>query len=232
MRSASTGNPPTAAEPKPECRFCLEPGDPAAVAAENPLISPCPCKGSVRYVHWTCLKRWVRLDAANARACTICRQPFDATVFPGFVSLTSGPSAALLFLEHSYTASVVFTYMAFLWHANTATVDGPVWTICWRMTRLGSLWTHAAYAVCAWLCLRELGERGRETYWAAAHRVRMTTLLAGHAYALYQVAIAAPEMPDYLALAAMQYLLRVYWNEHTATLSRVNAGLLRDFAGY
>jgi hypothetical protein len=219
MRSASVSK----VLPPAECRFCLE----STVTKENPLIEPCPCKGSVRFVHWACLKRWVRLDQANARACTICRQPFDASIFPGFVAADGGPRFAVLFVQHCYSASVALTYAAFLWHLNAGITADSVGAACWSITRTGALWTHAAYAACFWLCFR--GVRCREAYWEAAPRVRLTGMLAAHAYALYGVALGAPSQPDYVTLALMQLLLKLYWEQHKATVERLNAGLLRDF---
>ena len=35
---------------EPICRICLE--------SEEPLISPCLCNGTMKYVHETCLNRW------------------------------------------------------------------------------------------------------------------------------------------------------------------------------
>jgi len=40
----------------PDCRFCLEPTE----MTGNPLITPCKCIGSVRYVHLQCIKEWRR----------------------------------------------------------------------------------------------------------------------------------------------------------------------------
>ena len=48
---------------EPVCRFCFETGD-----DEQPLVSPCKCAGSLRYVHVKCLHRWqsqVMLSAAS-----------------------------------------------------------------------------------------------------------------------------------------------------------------------
>jgi len=49
--------------PEDVCRFCLEVG-------EEPLVSPCGCRGSARWVHAGCLRRWQRsvvLSAGNSR---------------------------------------------------------------------------------------------------------------------------------------------------------------------
>lgn len=37
-----------------ECRFCLSPDVPSN------LITPCHCKGSVKYIHQSCLQNWLR----------------------------------------------------------------------------------------------------------------------------------------------------------------------------
>lgn len=40
----------------PACRICMEGGD----AAAGPLVSPCPCRGSIQHLHASCLWRWLR----------------------------------------------------------------------------------------------------------------------------------------------------------------------------
>lgn len=37
------------------CRICY--GD--DTTSENPLICPCICKGSMKYIHYECLKNWL-----------------------------------------------------------------------------------------------------------------------------------------------------------------------------
>jgi hypothetical protein len=40
------------------CRICLSEEDPAT-RNENPLINPCSCTGSLKFIHLTCLKEWL-----------------------------------------------------------------------------------------------------------------------------------------------------------------------------
>lgn len=49
------------------CRFCYDPP-----AANNPLIAPCKCIGSIQYVHLNCLKRW-RKTTDNPDFITQCQ---------------------------------------------------------------------------------------------------------------------------------------------------------------
>ena len=47
-------------EDKPMCRYCFDEGD-----ADNPLISPCKCKGGQKWVHLSCLRRWQRMTMVS-----------------------------------------------------------------------------------------------------------------------------------------------------------------------
>lgn len=48
------------------CRICHD-TDP-----EEPLITPCRCKGTISMVHRTCLERW--LAASDSNDCELCGQ--------------------------------------------------------------------------------------------------------------------------------------------------------------
>ncbi|XP_013786858.1 E3 ubiquitin-protein ligase MARCH8-like [Limulus polyphemus] len=51
------------------CRICHCEGD-----INMPLISPCPCSGSLRYVHQACLQQWIK--SSNTRCCELCKFEF------------------------------------------------------------------------------------------------------------------------------------------------------------
>jgi len=75
------------------CRICLTEGS----SAEDPLLAPCQCKGSIQYVHLGCLKHWVRDrlglsngDAAfvvggnsNSMTCELCKTTYQSSVQMG-----------------------------------------------------------------------------------------------------------------------------------------------------
>ncbi len=52
-----------------QCRFCL--------ADEKPynLISPCICKGSLQYVHESCLQEWYKVEPERGLSCSVCKEP-------------------------------------------------------------------------------------------------------------------------------------------------------------
>lgn len=61
---------PAAPPPAHECYICYESG-----TEDNPLISPCQCIGSVKYVHLNCLQRWIQPEGSSAvnTHCSICK---------------------------------------------------------------------------------------------------------------------------------------------------------------
>lgn len=47
------------------CRICHE------TDAISPLLTPCMCSGSLRYVHQLCLQKW--LTASEMNSCELCK---------------------------------------------------------------------------------------------------------------------------------------------------------------
>jgi hypothetical protein len=50
-------------------RICHCEGD-----SEVPLIAPCYCAGSLRYVHQACLQQWIK--SSDIRSCELCKFQF------------------------------------------------------------------------------------------------------------------------------------------------------------
>ena len=48
-------NPPSSKRSKPSCRICFL----SFSNEENPLISPCKCNGSMKNIHYLCLKKCI-----------------------------------------------------------------------------------------------------------------------------------------------------------------------------
>ncbi|GAB5586558.1 hypothetical protein Unana1_01458 [Umbelopsis nana] len=62
------------------CRICLnssDDDDKEDISADNPLIRPCLCKGSMAYVHLACLQRWRQERSENAFTCEVCHYKYD-----------------------------------------------------------------------------------------------------------------------------------------------------------
>jgi len=55
------------------CRICMEDSE-----ETSPLIMPCVCSGSLKYVHFHCLKEWI--EESNETNCGVCNQPHQGLV--------------------------------------------------------------------------------------------------------------------------------------------------------
>ena len=51
------------------CRICHCEG-----TADEPLISPCSCLGTMQYLHQSCLQRWIK--SAGVKSCELCKFEF------------------------------------------------------------------------------------------------------------------------------------------------------------
>ena len=58
------------AQDAPQCYICYEEGHQG-----DPLINPCQCAGSVKYVHLNCLQRWIQPEGSSAvnTHCPVCK---------------------------------------------------------------------------------------------------------------------------------------------------------------
>ncbi|TRY70986.1 hypothetical protein TCAL_16452 [Tigriopus californicus] len=59
----------------PVCRICQLP----SLEPSNPLISPCRCLGSIRYVHNNCLLKWLEVSSrrrSGPPCCELCQYPY------------------------------------------------------------------------------------------------------------------------------------------------------------
>jgi len=54
------------------CKFCLSEGE---ITGSNRLITPCECKGTIKYVHTDCLKTWM-LRSNEPLKCLLCNSVY------------------------------------------------------------------------------------------------------------------------------------------------------------
>ncbi len=87
-------------EEKTACRICLE----TTNNYDNPLISPCLCRGSQSHVHELCLNRWREINPRFGSSCQICSFRYRFSVrFPVIHDLLT-----------EYITSVVVTAAIFI----------------------------------------------------------------------------------------------------------------------
>ena len=91
-----------------QCRFCLE----TYTEANDKLIEPCVCRGSVQYVHELCLRKWARMDPAeNATICSICKQPFNILVLPKKEVIPVHNTVSLIILDRTVLMGSIIQYI-------------------------------------------------------------------------------------------------------------------------
>ncbi|TKY90489.1 hypothetical protein EX895_000487 [Sporisorium graminicola] len=111
------------------CRICLESAASDGYGGESlgRLLSPCRCKGTMKYVHATCLDQWRAASARSlsAVACDQCGAPYRFRKSK-FVGLATSPTllfivSLFLFLLLIWTTGVVATFFMDIYDQPAAT---------------------------------------------------------------------------------------------------------------
>ncbi|TFK30343.1 hypothetical protein FA15DRAFT_662285 [Coprinopsis marcescibilis] len=111
-----------------QCRICLD-----GVSAEpelGRLISPCQCKGSIRYVHLKCLHQWRQSSSSQSAffACPQChyRYRFARTQITGLATnkIVIVAASSIIFVSIVMVASFITTYFMSLFEEPTV----PTWS--------------------------------------------------------------------------------------------------------
>lgn len=58
-------------DPEHTCRICR-----GEATAAQPLLHPCECRGSIRYIHQDCLLEWLKHSNKTTKKCDICNSPY------------------------------------------------------------------------------------------------------------------------------------------------------------
>lgn len=89
------------------CRFCFEGAEP-----NNPLLTPCKCTGSLKYIHAQCIKKW-RQNTTNydwIHKCQLCLEYYDLLLrWPKEDDPRNVPFLQLLTKQH-YSVSIMLYY--------------------------------------------------------------------------------------------------------------------------
>mmetsp|Transcript_15244 Transcript_15244/g.46019 ORF Transcript_15244/g.46019 Transcript_15244/m.46019 type:complete len:270 (-) Transcript_15244:1534-2343(-) len=114
------------------CRICFGEDD-----ADNPLICPCRCNGTVKHVHVECLRAWRVMRSRTqgmwaAQVCEMCKAKYQVAM-PGRLQVMGRPLPPWLELM-----------VARLQHPHTAW--GPVLEVWEQLVFLAGLWRGVTYA--------------------------------------------------------------------------------------
>ena len=204
---------------KTQCRFCLESEGEDEVM--NPLVEPCACKGSAQYVHWNCLRRWVRANPdRNGRSCKVCTSEFQIELFAPLEVIPT-ESLSSLYLEHTSLISFLIQFLYILGHVKlgveTITTNRAAWVILHQVQVV----THVLYVasfISQWRIKNHL------LYLTLLWHSNVPRLLIAHAGTLYFIL----ERQNMWMCFATHMLLSRYWPEHLRILGQINIQVLKD----
>jgi len=193
-----------------QCRFCLEP----TRSMNNPFIDPCECRGSVRYIHEKCLKRWIELDPAkNGSNCTICGTPFKNISIPLIEDIPElkhkGFKFAIEMISAIGTTGQIFIF-------GLIPSSDPLFR---NLSFLSLGLVHEIYVISF---VRNTQIRNRIAYIKEAGKNGFILLWMAHLFFFYLMAYE-----DYFSVSFGCYLLLdSYWAFHIRTLREINNEIL------
>lgn len=96
------------------CRFCLD----TTNEKSNPLVEPCGCRGSLRYVHAACLSRWRRMNPErNANICLLCFTLYNMSPEDTFEIIPDFKTIPVFFLRFPFFLCVSVHYGGILYYS-------------------------------------------------------------------------------------------------------------------
>jgi len=200
---------------EPICRFCFEPN----TDQRNPLISPCPCKGSAKYIHRACLYRWIFTDLDDIKLkCSICKIPLLEAFLPALEIVPKKGSLVDFLLGSSL--GILFAIHYALLFLLTTPYRSDHKDFIGRYINASQLGLHIVYGSLFFL-------NARVKNWREYVRVSSKAyswLLAHHVLSLYLMLNGF--RPLTIPIGAS---MNMYWITHKAALVKVNAGLIERF---
>ena len=205
---------------KSQCRFCLESDE---EGEENPLINPCDCKGSAKYVHWDCLRRWAKTNpVANGHSCKVCTSEFHVELFAP-LEVIPPETLSTLYLENTSLLSFLVQFLYILARARLHSMNGEVPTeeFAWNILLQIQAFTHVLYVASF---ISNWRVQNRLLYLKVLWNSYLPRILVAHAGSIYFIFTQESVWMCF----ATYILLSRYWPEHIRTLIAVNTHVMKD----
>ena len=190
------------------CRFCHD--------TSPPLITPCNCQGSVKYIHKKCILRWATIDGTldlSKFTCSLCMSPYHIAP-PSLETFVTDSSTVNMLLYHSTPASIIINYLSILIGIHTGQ------TISERLMA-AHLCIYILYVslYCVYVRIQNM-----DLYATIAYDRR------SYMYGLIQVYSSYACFTEQYALMSITAMLAhtVLWREHVTILELVNESLLKN----
>ncbi len=188
-----------------QCRFCLE----EAETSENPLIEPCNCKGTARFIHTICINRWIATNPTeNGYCCNVCLGEFDLPVSEFFEVIPRNRRLTVLFLENIH-------YVGGAIHAVAVILSYPS-----NHLYIAAL-MHTGYILAATSNIRI---NNVKIYWSVFLKSRAPAVIFLYIYFCCRISAIHP-----LLWCLYTYILdNTFWKHHVTILRQVNTILYEN----
>ena len=188
------------------CRFCLE----SKETSKNPLLAPCECRGSIRFVHELCLNRWRRINPLrNSVICLLCFTPYKNMEEQWVEVLPDETQIIMLFVRFPVVLFLLVNYIGLLhYSALFAYAHRDVFFEVYQYL------FQAIYAVLFFSIWRV---RDKRAYWKQWQTHSTLFILTCHLFSLYLI-----HVHEYTAVVPLNVSLTYYWHRHKQILMDLN----------
>jgi hypothetical protein len=190
----------------PLCRFCWDTKN----GKRNPLIEPCECKGSMRFVHVFCLQRWRNLNPVrNGRICLLCMEPYHEEYNRNFEAIPDTSSLSSFLLRFPFLVFVTVNYIGvFTYSLSIKKPNIPTHFCSYQY------YSQIAYFLLFFMYWKVKDKR---RYWRHWNQVETYCFIMFHT--LCNVYLYEEQT---VAIIPLVFLLGHYWPKHVSILERMN----------
>jgi hypothetical protein len=188
-----------------QCRFCLE-------IDGEPMVSPCRCTGSVKYIHTHCRRLWVIQDGqivSDRLECTICREPLYS-----LEPMPRPPASIDLILCNPIWAAAVIQYIFIGVHSHS--LIKPIYIFGQAQGLILAIYTT--------LLATFVRTRHPSLYLEAILNRASYKYLIAHLYALYCFFYEE----SFIMIFCANLCMSLYWREHVQILQQINEKIIKN----
>lgn len=212
-----------------QCRFCLE----TTSSVENPLISPCKCSGSIKYVHSICINKWLLINRDPSKfTCSICKELFKIDIPPKYLEklpdsnmvahfLLQFPIVILFLLKYALLLILISDYITL----GTLT-DSYIQRNVYRSLSSYTMETCIVFNIIYFtLAFNNTDIIRVERYWdISKYQYRACTIF-------HLILIAFIYSGNTVMLYNMGYFAHIFWRVHCDTVRQINSEVMQELEG-
>jgi len=191
-----------------QCRFCHE--------KTPPLIAPCNCDGSIKYIHRSCILRWATMNGQldySRLICSLCTTPYTIPEIR-LEKFSTGSYMVDFSLYNSAATSIIINYLSIIFGVYSGH-SIP------HQLMVGQLCIYLMYG---FLYCRYVRIHNVELYTNIVIRRR------AYLYGLIQLYSSYTALTDQYALMSITAMVSqtLIWKEHVRILQIVNEELIKN----